>query len=164
MIILSACLGLSAACTRKRSLEVPERPATQASKRALKAVDLFDADGQLKGSNVKAEWLEIPLAFKLKETSPRHYVYDAQGINLESTREFLARRVMSGQIDDMPNFVFYHKVIPVGGGQAPSLNLRITQRDTLVRLEVERLSDPGVEPLPVQEAKRALEAEQKYAH
>jgi hypothetical protein len=165
-LILASCLMSLAGCAKKRSLEVPEKPAPAA--RPPSYVEAYGADGKLKGSAVRVEWLEIPLAFgKTNRDYERHRVFEARGVQLERAREFFAERMLTGMVEETRGDVFYKSVMsPSGGEGTMRLNVRLSDRpaEGLVRLDIERLTFGGAEPLPVEEAERALAAEQKNAH
>ena len=165
-LILVSCLVSLAGCAKKRSLEVPEKPAPAA--RAPSYIDAYGADGKLKGSDVRVEWLEIPLAFaKTNRDYERHRVFEAKGVQLERAREFFAERMLTGAVEETRGDVYYKGVMsPSGSEDAMRLNLRLSDRpaEGLVRLDIERLTYEGAQPLPIEEAERALAAEQKNAH
>jgi hypothetical protein len=165
-LILLSCLLVLSACAKKRSLEVPERPPP--APRAPTYVDAYGADGKLKGSEVRVEWLEIPLAFaKTNRDYERHRMFEARGVELERVRDFFAERMLTGIVEESRGEVVYRRVLPPSGGEGVvRLNVRLSDRpaEGLVRLDIERLTFDGAQPLPVQEAERALAAEQKNAH
>jgi hypothetical protein len=165
-LILLSCLVSLASCAKKRSLEVPEKPAP--APRAPSYIDAYGTDGKLKGSEVRVEWLEIPLAFaKTNRDYERHRVFEAKGVQLERVREFFAERMLTGMVEETRGDVFYKGVMsPSGGEGAVRLNVRLSDRpaEGLLRLDIERLTYDGAQPLPVEEARRALAAEQKNAH
>lgn len=166
-LIVLACLAALGGCGRKRSLEVPApRPAAA---KPVETVDRFyTADGKLKGSDVRVEWLELPLAFeKSGRDYERHRVFEAKGVGLEAARDFLSARMLTGSVEETRGDVYYRAVMaPSGGADAVRLNVRLTERvvEGVLRLDIERLTYDGVKPLPFEEAKRALAAEAKHAH
>jgi hypothetical protein len=172
-LIISLCLvvlaaGWAAGCAKKRSLEVPFKPAPATVKAAPRPEELYTDAGKLTGSSVRVEWLEIPLAFgaPVIENVENHTVFEAQGVSLELVRDFLSERMLTGLVDDDPGNVYYRGVLPPSGGDAVRLNVRLTTRaaGTALALDVERLQrNDEIKPLSVEQAKQALEAERKRA-
>jgi hypothetical protein len=174
-LIVRLCLALlatgsAAGCAKKRSLEVPFKPAAAADQEAEpRAEDLYTRDGGLAGSDARVEWLEIPLAFgrPIIQNVENHTVFEAKGVSLELARDFLSERMLTGLVDEAPGNVYYRAVLAPSGGDAARLNVRLTKREagTVLALDVERLPrNDEIKPLTVEQAKSALQAEQKRAH
>jgi hypothetical protein len=163
--ILLGALAL-AGCGKKRSLEVPARPSAPALVAAPKPLEFHAPDGTLKGSDVHVEWLEIPLGFRSTGRDyERHHLFEADGVTMERARDFLAQRMLTGQVDEGKGYVYYRRVLPVdGAADAVPLNVHVSHVGPRVTLDVELATEPNVKALPFEEAKRAAEAEQKFAH
>jgi hypothetical protein len=158
---------LGAGCAnKKRSLEVPFKPAPVV-KREPPAESFYTPDRQLVGSPVRVEWLEIPLAFRpTGQDFGRHHLFEARAVGLQVARDFFSQRMLSGMAEETPGSVFYGAVMPPSGGDAVRLHVRLTQRPLagVLELDVESLRGDDTKPLSVEEARRALAAEQKHAH
>jgi len=164
---LLAVLSLGAGCTsKKRSLEVPVQPVSEVKRQPSRATS-YTPQGQLQGSEQRVEWLEIPLAFRpTGQDFERHRVFEAKGVSMDLARDFLSQRMLTGTAEENSGMVFYGGVLPPSGGDAVRLNVRLTLRpvEGVLELDVEPLRNDGARPLSVEEAKRALAAEQKRAH
>lgn len=164
-----AVLALLGGCAKKRSLQrpVPSHAVEQPTPAARES--MYGADGELKGSPERVEWLEIPLAFqKTQRSYARHIVLEASSIRLDKARDFLSQRMLTGSVEEKVGTVFYTRALPPSGGNAVPLNVRLTERHGsaagTIDLDIERLTYEGAQPVSEDEAKRLLADEQKHAH
>jgi hypothetical protein len=131
------------------------------------APSIYDAQGRLKPSGERVDWLEIPMGFRRKEHGyDRHILFEAQGVSLDKAREFFATRMLTGKVEESLTRQRYVAVMSVAADEAAvRLNVELTLRtfDNSLALDIERLTYGDAKPLPVEEARKVLAREQARA-
>jgi hypothetical protein len=169
IVILSALACALPACGKRQAASAPaprakaavERPAERPSE------SIYDAQGRLKASAERVEWLAIPMGFRRKpDMDDRHTRFEAGDLPLEKVQEFLAPRMFTGSVEQAPYRVFYRAVMPLDAApKAVRLNIHVSARPAThsVLLEIERLTYGDLKPLSVEQAREVLAKERRHA-
>lgn len=156
-------------CGKSKPSEPAAAPVARAPSQQVEAAEesLYDAQGRLKASAERAEWLQIPVGFKRKPSiDERHVRFEAGPLPLDKVRDFLAARMFTGTVEEQDNRVFYRAVMPIDGDpKAVRLHVALSRRPGLrgLLLEIERLTYDDVKPISVEEARRVLTHERARA-
>jgi predicted small lipoprotein YifL len=164
--VIASVLTL-AACGRKPPHAEPLRPPKPAASVAPTA-DFYDREGNLKGSGMRAEWLELPAGFtRSKELSVGgHEIYQADIVPLEKTCDFLSKHMLTGNVERTASSARYAGAMPVDmNSAAPRLTVQVSQFEGRIRIDVERLPLLSeVKPLSEDEARKLLSQERERMH
>jgi hypothetical protein len=167
LLSASACSGGDAPSPAKkepRAQTAAPKPEVAAPKPPLQ---LFDAEGRLKGSGRRVAWLELPLGFEQDPASrAMHHVFVGRGMTLQQTRDYLSERMLTGEVDDSGEVVRYRAVVPISGGaDAMRFDVSVARVEggQAVKLTLDERTFLGADPLSVPEAREALKREQARA-
>jgi hypothetical protein len=134
---------------------------------AVHAPSLYDAEGRLKASAERVDWLQIPIGFRRKPSiDERHVRFEADTLPLDKVREFLSARMFTGAVEETPARSVYHGVLPLENDpKAGRLEIVLSARPSqhVVVLEIERFTYGDAKPLGVDEARRVLARERSEA-
>lgn len=159
---------LACACGRK-----PPRPEPLAMPAAAKShvVDTskrYEADGSLKGSGKRVEWLELPAGFEpiAKLDQGAIEIFEAELMPFDKACDFLSRRMFTGKVDRGHSHAVYPAVMPLDMNEsAPRLNVSLSEEQDKVRLTIVRIPRPApVTPLSDDEARKILAQEAERVH
>jgi hypothetical protein len=161
-------LGCALLACGKSAQEAPQASAARSALAAdAQAPSIYDAQGHLKPSAERVEWLVIPMGFRRKPSiDERHARFEADTLPLDKVREFLSARMFTGAVDETPARSAYHGVLPLENDpKAVRLDIVLTARPSQhsVVLEIERLTYGDAKPLGVDEARRVLARERSEA-
>jgi hypothetical protein len=127
----------------------------------------YDAQGRLKPSAERVEWLQIPMGFVRKPSSDeRHVRFEAGPLPLDKVRDFVSARCLTGAVEESTYSSAYRAVQPLENDpKALRLNITLLARPGLQStvLEIERLTYGNAKPLVVDEARRVLARERAEA-
>jgi hypothetical protein len=158
-------LGCALLACGKSAQEAPQ--ASVARSADAQAPSILDAQGHLKPSTERVDWLVIPMGFRRKPSiDERHARFEADTLPLDKVREFLSARMFTGTVDETPARSAYHGVLPLENDpKAVRLEIVLTARPSQhsVVLEIERLTYGDAKPLGVDEARRVLARERSEA-
>jgi predicted small lipoprotein YifL len=163
--VIASVIAL-AACGRKPPHAEPLRP--PAPKPVVSTGDYYDRDGNLKGSGLRSEWLELPASFKRAQAAvvEGHEVYEANLVPLEKVCDFLSRRMFTGNVERTPSSARFPGAMPLDmNAAARRLTVNVTEAEGLIRIDIERLPLLSeVKPLSEDEARALLSQEMERIH
>jgi hypothetical protein len=156
-----------AGCGRKPPRPEPfvQRAPVQLAPRP--ASDFYDHDGNIKGSGVRVEWLEMPAGFAhvAKLSNAEREVYQSETLPFAKVSDFLSKRMFTGKVDLGSDHAVYPAVMPLDMNEkAIRLNVSLTQVKGTITLVVERVRKVEVKPLSEDEARQILSQEMERVH
>lgn len=162
---LTACGGSDSPA---RGAEGPAAAKSAASSVAAPAPkpSPFDAQGNLKASGLKVDWFEIPAGFESAGSRPQHHLFVSHEVSMEQLREFLASRMLTGQVDEQGKGAIYRQVMPItAGAKAMRFDVQVAMIDQGkgVSLALDERTFLGAPPLSPAEAAKVLAEEQARA-
>jgi hypothetical protein len=161
-IVLSSCLLL--ACSKSAPSE-SAAPAPAAAPAAKQPESPYDAQGRLKASAERVDWLQIPQGFERKPgMDERHPRFEAEQMRLDKVRDFFSERMLTGTVEESPARVVYRAVQPIENDpQAVPLDITLTVHGRGVSLDFTRFTYGDAKPITEDEARRQLAEERKHA-
>ncbi len=130
------------------------------------APDLYDAQGRLKPSGRMLHWFEIPMGFENTASWSKHHVFESSQVSVEKLREYLGARMLTGRVDELGRGAVYKGVMPLSAEASAmrfDVQVGLTQGGRVVRLDLEELNFPGVEPLSPEQAAEAMRRDRALA-
>lgn len=167
-MVLGLLCMVATGCGRSES-HVEQDPPQQAGVRQTVQPDkpvLFDAQGRLKPSGRMLHWFDIPMGFENRASWSQHHVFESREVPVDKLREYLGARMLTGQVQELGQGALYRRVMPLSAEDSAmrfDMQVTVTDQGRLVRLDVDELLFPGVEPLSSQQAAAALKQEQARA-
>jgi hypothetical protein len=164
LVVGAVALG---GCGRKPPRPEPfvQRAPVQVAPRPV--TDFYDRDGNIRGSGVRVEWLEMPAGFAHvpKLTSADREVYQSDTLPFDKVNDFLGKRMFTGKVDLGSNHAVYPAIMPLDMNEnAMRLNVSVTRLKGVVTLMVERVRRVEVKPLSEDEARQILSKEMERVH
>jgi hypothetical protein len=166
-VALAAGVIALAACGRKPPRAEPLPPPTPARSVAPVA-EFYDRDGNIKGSGLRFEWLELPAGFTRSKVLSvgGHEVYESEVLPLEKVCDYLSRRTFTSNVERALDSARYPGAMPLDMNEgARRLTVVVTQTGGRIRIDIEplpRLSE--VKPLSEAEARKLLDQERERIH
>lgn len=169
MSLLAGCalMALFVACsgdtqTAPRGIEPRAKVARTQVK--PKADNIYLADGELRASEHKVQWLEIPAGFERATSLSRRTTYEGRA-PLKEVLRFYDKRLFTGKIEVNSHSASYHGAVPRGGVRGAHLDVFVAKLpySDLVAVTVYEVEFPGHKPLSVSDAKSALAHERARA-
>ncbi len=169
--IFGCLLGISTACGGSGSGSDTAQPsaipgATSRTQAEAARPSPYDAEGRLKPSGRMLHWLEIPTGFENTASWAQHHVFESDQVSVEKLREYLAARMLTGQVDELGQGALYRRVMPLSADAKAmrfDIQVGVTEGGRVVRLDLDELLFPGVEPLSPEQAAEALKRDQARA-
>lgn len=159
---------LACACGRKPPRPEPLAMPTAMRPRVVDTSNRYEADGSLKSSGKRVEWLELPVGFEplAKQDQGAIEIYEAELMPFEKACDFFARRMFTGKVERGPYHAVYPGVMPLDMNEsAPRLNVSLSEDKGKVRLTIVRVPKPEpVKPLSDDEARKILSQEAERVH
>jgi hypothetical protein len=162
---LTACGGPDSAAPGAEDPAAVKSVAPSVVASALKPSP-FDARGNLKASGLKIDWFEIPAGFESAGSRPQHHLFVSHEVSMEQLREFLASRMLTGQVAEQGKGAIYRGVMPVSAASKAirfDVQVALIDQGTGVSLALDERTFLGAPPLSPAEAAKVLAAEQARA-
>ncbi|MFT3924966.1 MAG: hypothetical protein QM778_20690 [Myxococcales bacterium] len=160
---LAACSG-PAAGPREEPSSAPK--AASVTSAAVRAESPIDAEGRLKPSGLRIAWFEIPAGFENAASRPQHHAFVSHQVSMTQLRDYLAARMLTGQVDELGEGAIYRSVMPLSAeanAMRFDVQVALVDQGRGVSLTLEERTFLGAPPLSAKEAAKAVAEDQARA-